>query len=42
MKDVIYRDERVPRIYRNVKVLVERNEEIDPLGMCKNRKRKNV
>ena len=42
IKDVIYRDERVPRIYRNVKVLVERNEEIDPFGLCKNRKRKNV
>ena len=42
MKDVIYRDESVLRVYRNVKVLVERNEEIDPLGMCKTRKRKNV
>jgi len=41
-RDVIYGDERVARIYRNVKVLEERNDEIDPLGMFNKRDRKDV
>ena len=41
-RDVIYGDERVVRIYRNVKVLEERNDEIDPLGMFNKRDRKDV
>jgi len=41
-RDVIYGDERVVRIYRNVKVLDERNDEIDPLGMFNKRDRKDV
>jgi len=41
-RDVVYGDERVARIYRNVKVLEERNDEIDPLGMFKKRDRKDV
>ncbi len=36
-RDVIYGDERIAKIYRNVKVLEEHNEEIDPLGMFKRR-----
>ena len=41
-RDVIYGDERVVRIYRNVKVLDERNDEIDPLGMFNKGDRKDV
>lgn len=39
-RDVIYGDERVPRIYRNVKMLEERNDEIDLLEMFKKRNRR--